>query len=102
MPFEVPKSKASLKQNRFEFNFPGEKKTYSLPLIKFLPPWLALRFKEATDVDEQTFRDLFDVIAPGEDLFAKFDDSEQFEAFMSAWGEASGVTLGESEASAEN
>lgn len=103
MPFQVPASKASQKQNRFEFQFPGDRKTYSVPLINYLPPWLALKLKNAdADLDEGVIRELFDTIAPGMGLFEKFEEAEQFSEWMSAWGRASGVTLGESPASAES
>lgn len=95
MVFEVPKSKASINQNRFEFKFPGSQKKYSVPLLKYIRPALALRFEEMTETEAIVA--IFEEYFPGQDLFAKFESGEQFEAFMEAWQEASGITLGESE-----
>lgn len=100
MVYDVPKSKASIKQNRFEFRLPGEKKIRSVPLLQYVRPALALEFE---DLDEkQAVRRLFDEVYPKEDLFAKFDDTEQFQAWLEAWGDASGVDLGESLASLDS
>ncbi len=93
----MPKSKASIAQNRFEFRLPGEKKVRSVPLLKYLKPSLAMEFEELDE--KQAVRRLFEAVYPGEDLFAKFDDVEQFTAWLQAWGDASGVDLGESPAS---
>lgn len=111
MVFEVPKSKSSIMQNRFEFKMPDGKK-YSIPLLEFIKPSLALKFNEVdvkVDADGNRMVDtkdaqmvvkvLFDAYFPDIDLFAVFDDSEQFGAWMLAWTDASGVSLGESEAS---
>lgn len=113
--YEVPRSKASIKQNRFEFKMPDGKK-YSVPLLQYIKPSLAQKFDESDlSVDENgnlvggdtkeafdLIRLLLDTYFPEADLFAQFEDAEQFGAWMTAWGEASGVTLGESEASSES
>lgn len=97
MVFEIPKSKASINQNRFEFKFAGAAKKYSIPLLKFLRPSLALRFDDMTETEAIVA--IFEEYFPGQDLFAKFEDGEQFEAFMTGWQEASGIDMGESSGS---
>jgi hypothetical protein len=95
--YVVPKSKKSLKQNKFEFELAGQQ--FTLPRVKFLSPseGLALEKSGAAGV-----RDLFEKYAPG--AFELFEDGEQFEALTEAWQEdskdtAGGVSLGESQAS---
>jgi hypothetical protein len=96
MVYAVPKSKQSIKQNRFEFTLPEDsKKVYSVPLLKFLRPALIL---QAESISEIAFaRMLFDEYLP--EAFSKIDDAEQLQALMAAWQEASGLTTGESPAS---
>lgn len=95
MVFEIPKSKASIDQNRFKFKFPGERKTYSVPLMKYLKPSLAVQFEELSEV--AAFKLIIDEYIP--EAFEKFDDVEQFEAFLEQWKSESGISVGESEAS---
>lgn len=96
MAFAVPKSKQSIKQNRFEFTLPDDpKKIYSVPLLKFLRPAFIL---QAESLSELAFaRLLFDEYLP--EAFEKLDDADQLQALMQAWQEASGITAGESSAS---
>lgn len=109
--YQVPKSKASIAQNRFEFKMPDGKKR-SVPLLEFIKPDLALKIAEleitidaegnrTTDPQETAkFVSLvFETYFPGENLFSQFEDSEQFANWMGAWTEQSGVTPGESSAS---
>lgn len=99
--FQIPKSKASIKQNRFEFAFPDEPdKTYSIPLLKYLKPSLGMKLGTVDKAEALGL--VFDAYFPGEDLADRFEDGSQLEAFMEAWTEASGVTLGESEGSADS
>lgn len=100
MPFEIPKSQASIAQNRFEFTFPGSKKKYSLPLLKFIRPSLIRDIGQLDEMDG--FSKILTEYYPNEDLFAKFDDADQFEAFIEAWKDESGVSLGESEDSTDS
>ncbi len=51
MVFQVPKSKASIKQNRFEFQMPGSDKTYSIPLLKFIRPSLTVKIGELSEIE---------------------------------------------------
>lgn len=100
MVYQVPKSKASIKQNRFEFSFPGERKVRSVPLLQYVRPALALKFEELGEAESVKL--LFADIYPSEDLFAKFEDVEQFEAWLEEWQRQSGVTVGESSASPDS
>lgn len=90
MTFSVPQSKKSLNQNRFEFDHEGT--TYSVPLMKFVPAGSMEAFeagKETTGLilaaDNDKTRDLIRGL-----------DADQIEALVGAWGEASGITVGES------
>lgn len=98
MVYEVPKSKASLKQNKFEFKFPGNAKVYSVPLLTFIKPALALRLGQMSEI--QIAAEIFSVYLP--DATDQFEDATQLEDFMEAWKKASGIDLGESEASASS
>lgn len=96
MPFDVPVSKKSLKQNRFEFTLDGKK--FSIPLLKFAPVIAAEHFEAG--------RDVAGFIACCENDDAKTAlrslDGDQLGPLTDAWFEASGVTAGESEASEES
>lgn len=100
MVYEVPKSKASIAQNRFEFKVPSDRKTYSIPLLKFIRP------ATAVEIEPLSWREAVEAIYAdsyaGESLLAKFDEGEQFEAWLAAYQEASGITLGESKASSDS
>ncbi|WP_269939010.1 hypothetical protein [Arthrobacter sp. HY1533] len=97
MVYQVPASKASIKQNRFEFTLHGSKKIYSIPLMKFIKPSLVIDLDGNTDKEAMGIR-LFREYLP--DVFPLLEDSEQLEALMAAWQDASGITVGESSASA--
>jgi hypothetical protein len=115
MVFEVPASKASLKQNVFEFKVPGEKKTRSLPLLKYTPlgyrnklAKLAAPIRDAQaagkDPDQEDLRalgeiqlDILEKYSPG---ITDVMDDEQMGALLKAWQEASQISVGESPASA--
>lgn len=100
MPFEIPKSQASIAQNRFEFTFPSSKKKYSLPLLKFIKPSLVRDLGTLDEIDG--FCKILDAYYPDDDLLDKFEDADQFEAFLTAWKDESGVSLGESEDSTDS
>lgn len=96
MVYQVPASKASIKQNRFEFQLPGSKKIHSVPKLQFVKPALALSFGELTEV--QVANLLFNEYLP--EVFPLLEDGSQLEALLNAWKEASeGVGVGESSAS---
>lgn len=98
MVYEVPPSKASIKQNRFEFHMPGNRKLFSVPKLQYMKPALALQLSELTEVEAAKV--LFDEYLP--EAFDQFGDAEQLEEFMAAWQEASGITVGESQASTDS
>jgi hypothetical protein len=115
MVFEVPASKASLKQNVFEFKVPGEKKTRSLPLLKFTPIGYRNRLanlaapiqaaqQAGKDPEQDDLRalgtvqlELLERYSPG---ITDVMDDEQLAALLKAWQEASQISVGESRASA--
>lgn len=95
MPFKVPASKKSIDQNRFEVEA-TDGKTYALPSLKYIDPNLMVKVEAMPQMAGTKF--LFESMAPG--LFETFEDGEQVGALMDAWQEFSGVTVGESGASA--
>ncbi|QOI67659.1 tail assembly chaperone [Arthrobacter phage Orcanus] len=113
MTFEVPASKASIKQNQFEFKVPGERKARTLPLLKFLPVALSGRLSEAArpiaaaqEANREPAREdlaklgtlqleLLEKYSPG---LTEVLDNDQLGAVLVAWQEASGITVGESAA----
>lgn len=118
MVFQVPASKASIKQNQFEFEVPvSGKKTrkYTVPKMQYISSDLRERMqraslplqglKEGDSVEPAVQielsivqRELFDRYAPG--LYELVTD-DQILAIQEAWQEASSVTLGESSPSAD-
>jgi hypothetical protein len=95
MPYEVPPSKKSLKQNRFEFVLPGSKKVHSVPLLQYIRPAF---IRDYAELDANEFMVKFiDAELPG--VLDQLDDAEQLEALFAAWTDASGISMGESEAS---
>jgi hypothetical protein len=110
--YEVPASKASIKQNRFEFKMPDGKK-YSVPKLEYIKPSLGMKFAElevetdpetgeqSADVQQtmELVRSVFQTYFPDKDVFGLFEDSEQMADWMNGWTEASGVDLGKSQAS---
>nr|DAW51568.1 MAG TPA: hypothetical protein [Caudoviricetes sp.] len=114
--FEVPKSKASTKEGRFEFKVPGNSKAYSFPKLQYLPMPIMKRVQtiasiakkvaeaqkkrkqyEPTEQEQAKLMDtimlLFETYAP--ELLDELDQ-EQVNAIVSAWGQDSSVGLGES------
>lgn len=93
MSFNVPQSKKSIKQNRFDFNIEGDE--FSVPLLKFAPVEAAELFEKDLEVAG--------VMAMCENDGARDAirslDGDQFGAFMEEWQKASGVETGESQAS---
>ena len=97
--FQVPASKASIKQNQFEFKLPGDRKTYTIPKMQFLKPNLIDELdpeKPKTDV----VKSILEHYHPG--LWESFDELSQATAFFEAWAQSSGVDLGESSASTDS
>lgn len=113
MVFEVPASRASLKQNVFEFKVPGERKTRSLPLLKFTPigyrdklAKLAEPIRAAQDAGtDPATEDLRALGALQLDMLERYSpgltdvmDDDQLAALLKAWQEASRISMGESRA----
>jgi hypothetical protein len=96
MPFDVPQSRKSITQNRFEFTLDGV--THSIPLLKFAPVQAAEEFEAG--------RNVAGILACCENDGARDAirslDGDQFGALMTAWQEASGIGAGESQASEES
>lgn len=111
--FLVPGAKADKAENRFVFRIPGEKQDRSMPLLKHIKASYRRRLSEVSRrlKDENLSEDAralarleaesiqFETI---EDCCPGLTDvvsSDQLEAIITAWGEASGTTVGESSAS---
>lgn len=112
----VPASKASQAQNQYRFKVPGTGgKVWALPLLRFLPVQfkerMAAAAKPIAEAEEagrepstaekhalgELAIDLLNRYAPG--LTAVVDD-EQLAFVLRGWFEASGISVGESLASA--
>ena len=122
MVYKVPASKASYKQNQFEFEIDYERngktktKKFTVPKMQYLSSDIRERMqrvgasiKTAIDTGAEPSpaeiaeassiqRELFDKYAPG--LYELCSD-DQIEAINEAWQEASGISVGESSPSAD-
>lgn len=97
--YELPVAKRSIKQNQFPFTAAG--KSYTLPLMKLLPIGVAAKFETGKTADMlDAFVEILD--GPEPRAFVEGLDTEQLEALMKAWQDASGVSVGESEGSASS
>lgn len=120
MVFQVPKSKASFKQNVFEFQIDGNDKVWSIPLVRYLNADLMTRMQAITGPlkkviesggspsDEEASmlanvqREIVEHYCPG---LYRLADLDQIAAILQAWRDASNpngadVDLGESSPSA--
>lgn len=96
MAFQIPESKKSIKQNRFEFELAG--KALEIPHLKFAPAGAMEHFEQ-----ERTMSGLMLVCDDDETRDAlRSLDGEQLSAFMDAWAAASGVDVGEFAASSNS
>lgn len=99
MTFAVPAAETP-KDGYFEFTVPGSKTKHKAPLLKHLPFVLV----DSILTDRQTRR--FLPVFGGEDSATgkavRTLTPVQFEALVKAWGDASGITLGESKASSDS
>lgn len=96
MTFQVPASKKSQKQNRFEFEHDG--KTLDVPLLKFVTAAAAEAFESGREVTGL----ILAADKPEVQTALRSMDSDQLEALMSAWGKASKITVGESQGSSDS
>lgn len=104
MTFVVPKSKASIKQNQFEYQI-GAKK-FSVPLLKYLSgekieAIAAAEEKGGMAAVAAAYGLFGEPGTPAGDAVRQLDQ-EQLEALTSAYMGASGVTVGESSASTDS
>lgn len=98
MVYEVPASKASIKQNRFEFKV-GQK-TYSLPKMQYLSlNQMALMQTIDESASVETIVHAFVSVdsAAGKAIGAL--DQEQVKGLFAAWQAESNISVGESLAS---
>lgn len=104
MAYQVPKSKASIKQNRFEFSIDG--KTYSVPLLKYLSGNKIEEIAAAEDKGGMasivvSFSIFGDKGTPAGDAVRTLDQ-DQLGELNDAYMKASGISVGESEASTDS
>jgi hypothetical protein len=104
MTYKVPAAKKSKDQNRFEIDIDVEVKGkietrhFEIPSMKYMKPDIVARAELMPNTSGSKF--LINSVAPG--LFELFEDGEQFNDFMEAWQEFSGITVGESSASSDS
>lgn len=111
--FLVPGAKADKAENRFIFRLPGEKEDRSMPLLKHIKASYRRRLSEAARrLKDESLSDDARALARLEAESIQFEtiedycpgltdavSSDQLEAIITAWGEASGASVGESSAS---
>ena len=92
---------------RFEFNVPGDSKTYSIPSMLDLPPETMENLTNFGDLNTkdvaalEAFKGLIDQLADDEETRAALRSltTSQKVRFVAAYGEASSMSLGELPAS---
>lgn len=111
--FLVPGAKADKAENRFVFRIPGEKEDRSMPLLKHTKASYRRRMSEVSRrLKDESISEGARTLARLEAEALQFEiiedycpgltdavSSDQLEAIISAWGEASGASVGESSAS---
>lgn len=96
MVYQVPASKASIKQNKFEFKVGTT--THSLPKFKFLP-LSVIETIEGSDESVTAYLSIFgEKGTPVGDAIRSLD-TDQFTNLIKAWRDDSGIEPGESVAS---
>jgi hypothetical protein len=99
MAYQVPESKRSIAQNRFEFSLPDGTQV-SIPKAKYLTVGQIEILSEKQGNQEVKLTDLLDLFnEPAAAKAVRTLDSEQLQALMAAWQEDSKLTLGESSVS---
>lgn len=100
MAFQIPESKRSIKQNRFEFTLP-DGTTASMPKAKYLTIGQVERLSKLGT--EMALTDMLELFEEPDALEAvRTLDGEQLQALMEAWQVDSGISVGESSASEQN
>lgn len=101
MPYQVPESKRSIDQNKFEFTVPGDDTVYAVPAVKYLP--LGQVEKLQGSAKDITLTDILDLFGDDAAKAAiRTLDTEQLQALTEAWQKDSGVQMGESSASSSS
>lgn len=100
MTFTIPEPLSADTANRFTFTIPGDDAEWSVPLLRFLP--MALAESLLTARRTSAFLALFGPEDEPLGAAIRTLTPDQFEALIKAWGEASGVTVGESPASSSS
>lgn len=101
MVYEVPESKRSIDQDKFEFKVPGDKRTYKVPKTKYLP--LRAMEKLSGTAEDVSLSDILDLFGDQQAQDAvRTLDAEQLKALTEAWQSDSGVQVGESSASSSS
>lgn len=96
--YEVPESKRSIAQNRFEFKVPGDRKKYSIPKAKYLT--VGQMEELSGNEGDITLTTVLDLVGDGAAKTAvRGLDQEQLTALLEAWQKDSELDLGESSAS---
>lgn len=84
-------------EDYYEFNLDEGGPKYRLPLLKFLPPGLALRLSAS---DPSGIVKLFDKYCP--EALDSLEDEKELGEIFKGWQAASGISVGESSASASS
>lgn len=92
---QIPPSEAGKPENQFEFTMPNGQ-SYTVPLLEFIKPAIAIRMASSDEITAA--RIMFEEFLPA-GVFDTFDDTRQLNFFITEWKRASGVDMGESEAS---
>lgn len=108
MVYEVPESKRSIDQDKFEFKVPGDRRKYKIPKVKYLPLDAIKKLEAAArggeaakDVTLDDIVNLFGSDAAVQKAIGTLDTS-QLQALTIAWQQDSGVSVGESSASSSS
>lgn len=99
MSFAIPEPQSVNPDARFTFTTPDGAE-WSVPLLRFLPMALADRLLATKRTSG--FLELFGPASEPLGVAVRELAPDQFGALISAWGEASGVTVGESKASPDS
>ena len=100
MVFQVPESKRSIDQNKFEFTVPGDEKVYRVPKAKYLT--LGKMDVLSGKAEEVTIADIIDLFGEDNAEAIRTLDKDQMEALTNAWQQDSGIEMGESSASSSS
>lgn len=100
MTFTIPEPQSVNPDNRFTFTIPGDDTEWSVPLLRYLPMTLAEQL--VTNRKTSGFLPLFGPADEPLGVAVRTLTPDQFGALITAWGGASGVTVGELPASSNS